>query len=59
MPDESWKGSGTCIHTYKSGDKLHEAWEEGSQLKEYPYKLRRHRQIPRRQWRRHLFLRAT
>ena len=39
MPDGSWKGSGTCIHTYKNGDKLHEAWEEGSQLKAYPYKL--------------------
>ena len=38
MPDKSWKATGTCIHTYKNGDKLNETWEEGSQLKEYPYK---------------------
>jgi hypothetical protein len=38
MPDESWKGSGTCTWNLKSGDKQTEAWEEGSQLKEYPYR---------------------
>jgi hypothetical protein len=38
MPDKSWKATGTCTHTYKNGDKLTETWEEGSQLKEYPYK---------------------
>ena len=39
MPDESWKGSGTCTDTFKSGDKMYESWEEGSDLKEYPYKI--------------------
>ena len=38
MPDESWKGSGTCTDKYKDGTKT-EAWEEGSHLKEYPYKI--------------------
>jgi hypothetical protein len=38
MPDGSWKGSGTCNHTVKGGDKLTETWEEGSHLKEYTYK---------------------
>jgi hypothetical protein len=39
LPDESWKGSGTCTRTHKNGDKSYDSWEEGSQLKEYPYKL--------------------
>jgi hypothetical protein len=39
MPDGSWKGTGTCTRTYKNGDKLTDTWEEGSQLKGYPYKL--------------------
>ena len=39
LPDESWKASGTCTHDLKGGDKIHETWEEGSQLKEYPYKI--------------------
>jgi hypothetical protein len=38
MPDGSWKGSGTCTYTYKDGDTLNDAWEEGSHLKEYTYK---------------------
>jgi hypothetical protein len=39
MPDESWKGSGTCTDTFKSGDKKIESWEEGSHLNgEYQYK---------------------
>ena len=38
LPDESWKGSGTCTWNIKSGDKQHEAWEEGSHLKDYPFK---------------------
>ncbi len=38
MPDESWKGSGTCTWNLKSGDKQTEDWEEGSHLKEYPFK---------------------
>jgi hypothetical protein len=38
MPDESWKGAGTCTVTFKGGDTLQETWEEGSHLKEYPYK---------------------
>jgi hypothetical protein len=39
MPDESWKGSGTCTDTYKGGDTKFESWEEGSALKEYTYKI--------------------
>jgi hypothetical protein len=38
-PDESWKGTGTCTNTYKGGDKTSLTWEEGSHLKEYPYKI--------------------
>ena len=38
MPDGSWKGGGTCTQTFKSGDKIYVTWEEGSHLKEYPYK---------------------
>ena len=38
MPDESWKGTGTCTNTYKGGDKISLTWEEGSHLKEYSYK---------------------
>jgi hypothetical protein len=38
MPDETWKGSGTCTYTYKGGDKVNMTWEEGSHLKEYTYK---------------------
>ena len=38
MPDKSWKGSGTCTYTVKGGDKFSDSWEEGSHLKEYPYK---------------------
>src|SRR5581483_2187273 len=30
MPDESWKGSGTCTYTFKGGDTLSDSWEEGS-----------------------------
>jgi hypothetical protein len=39
MPDGSWKGSGTCTQTFKSGDKIYVTWEEGSHLKEYSYKI--------------------
>jgi hypothetical protein len=40
MPDESWKGSGTCSNSYKTGDKVYESWEEGSALKDaYTYKV--------------------
>ena len=39
MPDKSWKGAGTCTDTYKGGDKTYFTWEEGSDLKEYPYKI--------------------
>jgi hypothetical protein len=39
MPDESWKGSGTCTETMDGGDKRVETWEEGSHLKEYTYKF--------------------
>lgn len=39
MPDQSWKATGTCTDTYKSGDTKFESWEEGSHLKEYTYKI--------------------
>ena len=39
MPDESWKGSGSCTYTFKSGDKITDTYEEGSDLKEYIYKI--------------------
>lgn len=39
MPDKTWKGAGTCILTFKDGDKLYESWEEGSHLKEYTFKI--------------------
>jgi hypothetical protein len=39
MPDESWKGTGTCTNTYKGGDKISMTWEEGSHLKEYLLKF--------------------
>jgi len=39
MPDESWKGSGNCTWNFKGGDKVYEAFEEGSHLKEYLYKI--------------------
>ena len=39
MPDESWKGSGSCTLNFKSkSDHITSTWEEGSHLKEYPYK---------------------
>jgi hypothetical protein len=36
MPDESWKGTGTCTDNYPDG-KIKLTWEEGSKLKEYTY----------------------
>ena len=41
MPDESWKGSGSCSYNFKdkSDDHLTDTWEEGSHLKEYTYKI--------------------
>ena len=39
MPDESWKATGSCTRTFKGGDKTYDTWKEGSQLKEYPYKV--------------------
>jgi hypothetical protein len=39
MADESWKATGTCTDTYKSGDTKFESWEEGSALKEYTYTI--------------------
>lgn len=38
MPDGSWKGSGTCDVTQSKDDTLTITWEEGSHLKENPYK---------------------
>lgn len=37
MPDESWKGSGSCTLNLKGGH-VTATWEEGSHLKEYTYK---------------------
>ena len=39
MPDGSWKGAGTCTRTVKGGDKIYETWQEGSDLKEWVYKM--------------------
>ena len=39
MPDESWKGSGSCTYKYKDGDTVTDTFEEGSALKEYTYKI--------------------
>jgi hypothetical protein len=39
MPDGSWKGSGTCTNNYTDGGKATLTWEEGSDLKEYPYEF--------------------
>ena len=39
MPDESWKGSGSCTYTFKDGDKMTDTSEEGSHLKEYKYTI--------------------
>jgi len=39
MPDGSYKGSGTCTYKFKeAGDTLTDTWEEGSDLKDNPYK---------------------
>ena len=40
MPDGSYKGSGTCTWKFKeAGDTITETWEEGSDLKDNPYKI--------------------
>ena len=39
LPDGGWKGSGICTHTVKGGGQATETWEEGSHLREYPYKI--------------------
>jgi hypothetical protein len=38
MPDQTWKGVGTCTDTYYGGDKIYLSWEEGSHLNPYVYK---------------------
>lgn len=38
QPDGTWSAAGTCTATQKLGDTLSVTWEEGSQLKENPYK---------------------
>ena len=38
LPDQSWKASGTCTDNIGK-DKRYDSWEEGSQLKEYTYKI--------------------
>ena len=55
MPDESWKGSGTCTYTYKGGDKVNLSLGGGFAPQGiHVQKYRGHRQIRGRQWRRHL-----
>jgi len=39
MPDESWKGSGTCTWKFKNGDTILKTFEEGSHVKESSYKI--------------------
>lgn len=39
MPDESWKGSGTCTVSMTDGTKRFYTWEEGSHLKEFRYSV--------------------
>lgn len=39
MPDGSWKSSGTFTFTFAGGDKMYDAVEEGSLLKESVYKI--------------------
>ena len=40
MPDGSYKGSGTCTKKFKeAGDTVTHTWEEGSDLKDNPYKF--------------------
>ena len=40
MPDGSYKGSGTCTYKFKeAGDTITDTWEEGSNLKDNPYKI--------------------
>jgi hypothetical protein len=54
VPDESWKATGTCTFTLPGGDKVYDTVEEGSHLKESVYL---HREISRRERRRHVYLR--
>ena len=58
MPDGSWKGTGTCTNTFKGGDTMYRNLgggfaPQGILVQDH----RRHRQIPRRQWRRHVHVR--
>jgi hypothetical protein len=39
MPDESWKGLGSCTRIHPGGDKTFDTWEEKSGMKAYPYKV--------------------
>lgn len=40
MPDGSYKGNGTCTEKFKeAADTLTDTWQEGSDLKENPYKF--------------------
>ena len=40
MPDGSYKGSGNCTLKFKeAGDTITDTWEEGSDLKDNPYKF--------------------
>ena len=39
MPDQSWKGSGTCTFNFAGGDKMYDAWEEGSHLNPSVYNI--------------------
>jgi hypothetical protein len=40
MPDESWKGNGSCTYKFKDSEgTVTDTFEEGSDLKEYVYKI--------------------
>ncbi len=40
MPDESWKGNGSCTYKFKDSEgTVTDTFEEGSHLKEYVYKI--------------------
>lgn len=38
LPDGTWKANGTCVASQSKEDTISVTWEEGSDLKENPYK---------------------
>lgn len=39
MPDQSWKGFGTCTWKFQGGDTIVKTFDEGSHAREYDYKI--------------------